>query len=315
MRGRAFGTMGVCEKVAGTLAAASAVYFDNWQYPYYVLGMFSIVMAGVVWKRLDMREILTADRTGEGKKIFDPPPEMTMREIVQRIVRIPAFVWLVAQGIFGGTPWDMMSFVVLLLDWRGYTRPQIVTLQFTVGISGTLGSWLGGALGDAAAVRWRHRGRIYVALAGVALHVPTYGLFLYAPTFYWALLWHNLFYLTGTWSQAAAIRPLCAEMAQNTSERAQIVAMWMLAEKTAGAIFGAPLVGYLTAGMIAGAEAEGPSIGKAQSLAYSLFSLSALFWGISGACWTTMAFTFQMPPQQDTNTHDQDEELARVKLL
>jgi len=182
---------------------------------------------------------------------------------------------------------DMMSFVVLLLDWRGYTRPQIVTLQFTVGISGTL----------------------------VALHVPTYGLFLYAPTFYWALLWHNLFYLTGTWSQAAAIRPLCAEMAQNPSERAQIVAMWMLAEKTAGAIFGAPLVGYLTAGMIAGAEAEGPSIGKAQSLAYSLFSLSALFWGISGACWTAMAFTFQMPPQQDTNTHDQDEELARVKLL
>ena len=45
MRGRAFGFMSLCEKLSGTLAAASIVYLDpNWEYPYWGLGVGSIVM-------------------------------------------------------------------------------------------------------------------------------------------------------------------------------------------------------------------------------------------------------------------------------
>jgi hypothetical protein len=43
----------------------------------------------------------------------------SLREIVGKIVKMPAFLCLVAQGVFGGTPWDMMSFLLLLMDWRG----------------------------------------------------------------------------------------------------------------------------------------------------------------------------------------------------
>lgn len=36
-------------------------------------------------------------------------------------------------SVFGGTPWDMMSFLLLLMDWRGFTKNQIVTIQITSG--------------------------------------------------------------------------------------------------------------------------------------------------------------------------------------
>ena len=36
-------------------------------------------------------------------------------------------------SVFGGTPWDMMSFLLLLMDWRGYTNDQIALLQITSG--------------------------------------------------------------------------------------------------------------------------------------------------------------------------------------
>mmetsp|Transcript_920 Transcript_920/g.1478 ORF Transcript_920/g.1478 Transcript_920/m.1478 type:complete len:476 (-) Transcript_920:520-1947(-) len=321
MRGRAFGLMMVCEKIAGTLATVSVVYFDRWQNPYYVLGIFSVLMSVIIPKNLKITSSnVTRDETD------NPANKMTMRQIIQRIVKIPAFICLVAQGIFGGTPWDMMSFLLLLFDWRGFTKEQIVSLQFSIGISGTIGSWLGGYLGDYFAMRYPSRGRIYVALISVSLHVPTYGMLLYATEYKWAMLWYNLFYLTATWTPVAAIKPICAELAQNTSERAQIVSMWILIEKTSNAVFGAPLVGYLTSGFIAEAAIEKEHNGttsslKAQSLAFSLLSLSALFWGICGVCWLIMAFTFDTPKavaaKQDTGQSKQDEddeEMAGLKL-
>ena len=144
MRGRAFGMMGLCEKLAGTLAAASIVYYETaWRRPYYVLGTFSILMGCVTLKELHPSKRFikqkddragTADRTAVA--------QLTLRQIIQRIVRLPAFMCLVAQGIFGGTPWDIMSFLLLLLDWRGFSKEQIVSIQFSSGLSATIGGWL-----------------------------------------------------------------------------------------------------------------------------------------------------------------------------
>jgi len=52
MRGRAFGFMSVCEKLAGTLAAASVVYLADWKKSYYCLGILSVMVAAVAHKEL-----------------------------------------------------------------------------------------------------------------------------------------------------------------------------------------------------------------------------------------------------------------------
>jgi hypothetical protein len=233
-----------------------------------------------------------------------PPEEkqLTLRQIIHRIVQLPAFVCLVAQGVFGGTPWDMMAFLLLLMDWRGFTKEQIVSIQFTSGLTMTIGGWLGGILGDYASQRYMAgtRGRILLAFVSVVGGIPLYGLFLYATDYYWALLWINLFSIWATWAPPGALRPICADLTRTPSERAQIVSLWIVLEKASGAIFGAPLVGYLTSRMMLQTpmEEEGASHDKAQTLAFTLFFLSSLYWSICAFFWALMAFNIQKSLRQ-----------------
>jgi len=64
-------------------------------------------------------------------------------------------------------------------------------------------------------------------------------------------------------------------------------------EKAAGAIFGAPLVGYLTSHMMTEEDMKstGISEGKAQVLASNIFLLSGVFWMICAFFWAVMAAT------------------------
>jgi MFS family permease len=299
MRGRAFGVMGLCEKLAGTMTAASVIYWEeHWQYTYWALGLFSIAMGWIAHRALDPTKILMNQYpyNNEDKMVspFKQKEEhvLTLRQVVYRIIKLPAFACLVAQGVFGGTPWDMMSFLLLLMNWRGFTKEQIISIQLTSGLTGTIGGWLGGMLGDYAASLRASKGRIFVTLASVVVGIPLYGMFLYSEKYTSALLWFNLFQLVATWAPSAACRPLCADLTRNPSERAQIISMWIVLEKASGALFGAPLVGYLTSNMLN--EEEGSEDAeKASILAFHLFSLSALFWCICAFFWLAMAFTIQ----------------------
>ena len=114
--------------------------------------------------------------------------------IFKRISRIPVFICLVAQGVFGAIPWDMMSFLLLLLEWRNFTKEQIISIQFASGIFGTFGSLLGGVLGDYFA--HLPHGRVGVALTSVISGIIFYGLFLYSETYEHAIFWASMFHLT-----------------------------------------------------------------------------------------------------------------------
>ena len=320
MRGRAFGFMGLCEKLAGTIAAASIIYFENWQHPYIILGLFSLLMAAISLPFLGPACRSCQPKEDNSLLKDESSSKMTLRQIVRRIARVPAFTFLVAQGVFGGTPWDMMSFLLLLLDWRGFSKEEIVSIQFATGVSSTIGGWLGGLLGDAAQERLGVRGRIAVALVSVLGGIPLYGLFLFANEYRWALLWITLFNIWATWPPAGALRPLCAALTTSPSERAQIISMWIVLEKASGAIFGAPLVGYLTSKSILNdsehLSVEGYSAERSHALAWTLFGLSSLFWFMCAIFWVLMGMTIQ-PDQialksknhRQTETRDKGKEL------
>jgi len=168
--------------------------------------------------------------------------------------------------------------IVNVIDWfHDLCNTFPFNIQLAGGIFGTAGAFLGGVLGD----YFSHlpHGRIGVALVSVLLGILFYGLFLFSETYQYSIVFISLFHLTGVWTPAAALRPICADLAQNQSERAQIVAAWVLLEKTSSSIFGAPLVGYLTKRlfdeniMLSNEE-------KARVLARNMFLLSTLFWGI-----------------------------------
>ena len=286
MRGRAFGVMGLMERAAATMAVAAVVWLkDDWQTPYIVIGVVSIVMAFVARTRLRLRYKISNVEGDHGKASGETL--LSLWQIVKRIIRIPAFACLVGQGVTGAVPWDMMSFLLLLLDWKGFTKDQIVAIQFSSGVSSTIGGALGGVLGDWALQR-HFLGRIGVAFVSIIGGMIFYGLFIFSDKFFWALIWSICFHFWGTWTVAAANRPICAELARNPSERAQIVAALILLEKTSAAIFGAPLVGYLTKNMLLRDEQVDPK-DKAAALSSNLFKLSIVFWALCASFWILMA--------------------------
>jgi hypothetical protein len=146
-----------------------------------------------------------------------------------------------------------------------------------------------------------------VAVLSVLGGIPLYGLFLFATSFRCALVCINLFHLVASWPTAGALRPICADLARNPSERAQIVSLWIVLEKTSGAIFGAPLVGYMTNRMMKNASEHGEMENKAHLLALNLFGLSTLFWVICAVFWVLMAYTMDSHPDRP---HQQRFELA-----
>ena len=221
--------MGLAEKLAGTFAAASIIWFSNWQMPYLAVGLLSLFAAILTPRILVVTGNAGDEKVDSKSSGGDDKKKMTLGQIVRRITRIPAFLCLVGQGIFGGIPWDMMSFLLLLYEWRGLSREQIVSIQFSKGISGTIGNLLGGFLGD----RFAHlpRGRIYVALTSKVLGTTAYGMFLFSTTYKSIFFWVNVFFVIAGWPRAGVLRPMTAEMARNPSERAQIVSLWLLLEK------------------------------------------------------------------------------------
>lgn len=196
MRGSAFGLMGLLERVAAMIATSAVVWYDDWRIPYSVVGSISILMAFSAKQFLQMTT-----------KIEDEKPkgeELSMLGIVKRVSREPSFVYLIAQGVFGAIPWNMMSFIVLLLKWKDFTKKEIISFQVSGGILGSLGVFLGGVSGD----YFGHlpRGRVGVALFSVLSESLFYSLFLYSDTYHSCIFWKSLFHLFGGWATAAAIR-------------------------------------------------------------------------------------------------------------
>ncbi|KAL7537021.1 hypothetical protein ACHAXR_008409 [Thalassiosira sp. AJA248-18] len=293
MRGSAFGLMGLLEKAAATLATSAVVWFDDWRIPYIYVGSISIVMAFGAKSYLQMK---TQKEDASAKE-----KEPSLLGIFKRISQIPIFRYLVAQGVFGAIPWDMMSFILLLLGWRDFTKEQIISFQFAGGILGTFGAFLGGVLGDYFA--HLPHGRIGVALVSVLLGMVSYGLFLFSETYQYSIFWNCVFHLTGGWTPAAALRPICADLAQTQSERAQIVAAWVLLEKTSSAIFGAPLVGFLTKRLF-DENLVSTNQEKARVLAKNMFFLSTFFWGVCAYFFVLMGRAEQdrkMSQQEEAN--------------
>lgn len=78
----------------------------------------------------------------------------------------------------------MMSFLLLLLDCKKFTKDEIVIIQFANGMSGTIGRASGGVLGDAASEQHGMLGRVAVAFISVVGGTLFYNLFLFQICMY-----------------------------------------------------------------------------------------------------------------------------------
>lgn len=275
MHGSAFGLMGLLEKAAATIATSAVVWYEDWRIPYNYVGFLSILMA------LAARRYLAIKKNPS----YEEDQNLSFIAILRRISKLPTFVYLVAQGLFGAIPWDAMSFVLLLLEWKDFTKEQIISFQFIGGIFSTVGTLLGGILGDYFA----HvpGGRMAVAMFAILVGNIFYALFLFSEVYHLSIVWYSLFHLVATWCPAAACRPICIQLARNQIERAQIVAAWVLLEKISSSILGAPLVGFLTKRLFDD-NIVSTNLEKSRLLSRNMFLLATTFWVICAYFWGAM---------------------------
>lgn len=181
-----------------------------------------------------------------------------------------------------------------------------------------VGGVLGGLIGDHMARANANSGRIVTAQLSVGLGVPTFcAIFYLIPCeahgdhFYLAAFLVFLFGSVATWTSAASLRPMCAELMSSPSEQGQIVALWVMLEGITSSVFGSPLVGWLTEyhgynhhiSFYEGGTESGDLLGGAQSgtvsasessaaLATSLVGVSSLAWLVCLLVWTCMLKTY-----------------------
>ncbi|CAD7944600.1 unnamed protein product [Amoebophrya sp. A25] len=255
-RGAAFGTVGSLH----TIAKVVVTYFvisagDNWRWGFYIIGSVSFLLIYLIQTQLpEDYGKSEASREGYG---------MMAIRIMRKIVKIPSFCVLVLQGVAGGTPWQTFSFLNMYWLTLGFSNEEAATIA-SVSCSGAIfGAFLGGRLGDfSARLIPDGRGRIFIAQLSVAGGVPFFILMLTSSvvdgsSVMQACTFGFLFYVIATWCPFAANQPICAELVTSSAERAQILALWVLIEGTAGAVFGSPIVGLLS-------EAFGYDLAKAK---------------------------------------------------
>lgn len=290
MHGSAFGLMGLLEKAAATIATSAVVWYDDWRISYNVIGSISVLAAFAAKRYTQMK----AKKQREDQNL-------SFLGILQRISKIPTFVYLVAQGLFGAIPWDAMSFVLLLLEWKDFTKEQIISYQFIGGICGTIGAFVGGILGDYFAPI--SGGRMAVAMFAIVVGNVFYAMFLFSEVYHVSIVWYSMFHLVAGWCPAAACRPICIDLARNQIERAQIVAAWVLLEKISSSIFGAPLVGFLTKRLF-DENLVSTDLEKSRVLARNMFLLSTIFWAACAYFWARMIRIERQQKKQNNRDGD-----------
>merc|ERR1719335_951205 len=55
-----------------------------------------------------------------------------------------------------------------------------------------------------------------------------------------------MFHMVASWTQSAALRPICGTLFQDSRQRAQVLALWLALEGIISSFCGAPLVGMLS---------------------------------------------------------------------
>lgn len=284
-RGRAFGVFSavenLCRIVIGYAVVASG---DAWRTWYY------IVFAATLGLLALLQRSLPAGDFGRTTK-----PRLSYASSVKVILTLPSFIALIAQGVTGATPWRAMAFLNLLWLSAGHSNSQAASITSLANIGAVFGCYIGGRIGDMAAKRMPNSGRIAVAQGAVLAGIPLWVLWLRCEShFYLAIAVGFLFYLVATWPGVAACRPICAELVEDSADRANIVSLWAFIEGAAAAVVGGPVVGALTEwyGYRLNKDAADIVPENAQALRRALTNTGALTWGLCFAFWTCLYHTF-----------------------
>lgn len=186
----------------------------------------------------------------EARRTWRPANMSVMREfqVLLSYFRIPTFLAIVLQGIFGQIPWYAMSFATMYFQYIGFPDTQAGLFVSLIVVGAGLGSIVGGLISDGL-TRWkRFAGRPLTAQMSVLLGIPVaYVLFNGAgggSATANASLCFTLGFL-GSWCNVGCNRPIFCDIV-SLDNRSSAYAWMYCIDTTSGSLFGPTIVGILS---------------------------------------------------------------------
>ncbi|GMH42215.1 hypothetical protein BSKO_10134 [Bryopsis sp. KO-2023] len=173
-RGKAFGLLyftGAFGAMAGQIYAtnigsSSVNGWAGWRFVMLSVGVYSgMIGALTLLLATDPRENVK-DRLSERR-----PWRETMKAVAS-VVKVPTFLLIIIQGVFGNFPWQALVYMTLyfqLIGMSNFSASFLVALF--LGLT-SIGAVIGGALGDIFAERFPKHGRVFVAQFSVGIKLP-----------------------------------------------------------------------------------------------------------------------------------------------
>ncbi|KAJ4758843.1 Major facilitator superfamily protein [Rhynchospora pubera] len=257
-RGTAFGWLQLTSNLGSLsgglfaliLASSTFMGIDGWRVAFHFVAIVSVLVGILV--RLFAKDPHFLTNEGSTPNHVSRKSAWTeLKELVleaKAVVKIPSFQIIVAQGVTGSFPWSALAFAPMWLELTGFSHQETAVLMTIFAISCSVGSLLGGKMGDYFSIKYPNAGRIVLAQISSGSAVPLAALLLLAlPDDSNTGFSHGfIMFIMGlsiTWNAPATNNPIFAEIVPEKS-RTSVYALDRSFESVL-ASFATPVVGYL----------------------------------------------------------------------
>mmetsp|Transcript_25286 Transcript_25286/g.60037 ORF Transcript_25286/g.60037 Transcript_25286/m.60037 type:complete len:490 (-) Transcript_25286:166-1635(-) len=308
----------------------------GWRFAFITVGLLSLGLCLLIWfgleepprggrEREDSRERddkkVEEGREGEREEEDDVHKEEEAQQDLWTIIKyevklfasyfkIPSFVAIVVQGMFGLVPWHAISFLTLWFQYMSMSNTLagfLITLQTFALAAGSL---LGGYVGDRMAELSPYHGRPFTAQISVASGIAIFLSILFlvpkeADSFALFACLLILFGLTASWAGVGCNSPLLIELVSVRS-RARILALLISLNGAVAAMLGGPAVGFAAEFFGYQTPDQGKQVEQMEdeermtnlgALTEALAVSTVVPWLICLAAFTALHFTYQRDVQ------------------
>lgn len=164
------------------LSSTTFMGIDGWRIAFHFVAIVSVLVGILV--RLFAKDPHFLTNEGSTPDLLSRKSAwMEIKELVleaKAVVKIPSFQIIVAQGVTGSFPWSALAFAPMWLELTGFSHQKTAILMIIFAIASSVGSLLGGKMGDYLSIKYPNSGRIILAQISSGSAVPLAALLLLA---------------------------------------------------------------------------------------------------------------------------------------
>ncbi|KAK3121667.1 hypothetical protein QOZ80_8BG0658560 [Eleusine coracana subsp. coracana] len=251
-RGAAFGWLQMTCNLGSILGGSFGVLLApitflgvaGWRLAFHAVAVVSVLLGVLMW-------LFAADPRGGAKTKTAASANDEATDLLheaRRVLSVPTFQIIVAQGVAGSIPWSALNFAAMWLELVGFTHWETSVITGLYLFATALGALFGGLVGDPVSRRFPDAGRIVLAQISSASAIPLGAILLLAlPNDPSTGVAHAVvFFIMGfaiSWNSSSTNNPIFAEIVPEKA-RTTVYALDKCFEAVF-ASFAPPIVGIL----------------------------------------------------------------------